>query len=51
MLAKIDFSTDLNIVELGPGTGPFTSKLLKKMSLTLNFYLLNSIPILPQKLC
>ena len=32
MLAKIDFSTDLNIVELGPGTGVFTSKLLKRMS-------------------
>ena len=32
MLAKIDFSIDLNIVELGPGTGVFTSKLLKRMS-------------------
>ena len=32
MLAKINFSTDLIIVELGPGTGVFTSKLLKKMS-------------------
>ena len=31
MLAKIDFSTDLNIVELGPGTGVFTSKLLKRI--------------------
>ena len=32
MLAKIDFSIDLNIVELGPGTGVFTSKLLERMS-------------------
>ena len=50
MLAKIDFSTDLNIVELGPGTGVFTSKLLKRMSLILNCYLLNLIPILPSKI-
>ena len=32
MLANIDFSTDLYIVELGPGTGVFTSRLLRRMS-------------------
>jgi len=32
MLAKIDFSKDINIIELGPGTGVFTKGILKKMS-------------------
>lgn len=32
MLAKIDFSKDLVIVEYGPGTGVFTEEIIKKMS-------------------
>jgi phosphatidylethanolamine/phosphatidyl-N-methylethanolamine N-methyltransferase len=32
MLARIDFSKDINIIELGPGTGIFTKGILKKMS-------------------
>jgi phosphatidylethanolamine/phosphatidyl-N-methylethanolamine N-methyltransferase len=32
MLKGIDFSKDLNIVELGPGTGIFTKEIIKKMS-------------------
>jgi len=32
MLARIDFSKNINIIELGPGTGIFTKGILKKMS-------------------
>lgn len=32
MLAKIDFSKDLVILEYGPGTGVFTDELIKRMS-------------------
>ena len=32
MLKKIDFSKDLNIIELGPGTGIFTSEILNRMT-------------------
>ncbi len=32
MLKKIDFSKDLNIIELGAGTGIFTAEILKRMS-------------------
>ncbi len=38
MLNKIDFSKDLNIVELGPGTGIFTSEIQKKMSANSNLF-------------
>lgn len=32
MLAKIDFSKDLVIVEYGPGTGVFTEEIIKRMT-------------------
>lgn len=32
MMKEIDFSKNLNIIELGPGNGVFTEKLLTKMS-------------------
>jgi phospholipid N-methyltransferase len=32
MLKGVDFSKNLNIVELGPGTGIFTKEILKKMT-------------------
>lgn len=32
MLKEIDFSKDLNIIELGPGNGVFTEEILTKMS-------------------
>lgn len=32
ILSQIDFSKDINIVELGPGTGIFTAEILKRMS-------------------
>jgi len=32
MLINVDFNRDINVVELGPGTGVFTTKMLKKMS-------------------
>ena len=38
MLKKIDFSKDLNIVELGPGTGIFTSEILKRMTPNSNLF-------------
>ena len=38
MLNKIDFSKDLNIIELGPGTGIFTAEILKRMSLNSNLF-------------
>ena len=32
MLSRIDFSKDLILIELGPGTGVFTKEILKRMS-------------------
>ena len=32
MLSKIDFSKDISIVEIGPGTGVFTREILSRMS-------------------
>ena len=38
MLNKIDFSKDLNIIELGPGTGIFTAEIQKRMSIKSNLF-------------
>lgn len=32
MLSKIDFSNDITLIELGPGTGVFTSEILSRMT-------------------
>lgn len=32
MLSKIDFSKDLTLIELGPGTGVFTNEILSRMT-------------------
>ena len=32
MLSRIDFTEDINIIELGPGTGIFTAEILNRMS-------------------
>ena len=33
MLSKVDFSKDILIVEIGPGTGVFTQEILSRMTL------------------
>ncbi len=50
MLASIDFSNDLHIIELGPGTGIFTLKILQKMSLNSRLLSLELNPFFASKI-
>jgi phospholipid N-methyltransferase len=50
ILAKIDFTKDLNIVEFGPGTGAFTFEILKKLSPKSNLFVFEINEYFHQKL-